>query len=134
MKQVYFPVLGLYPMVTAIVFMLIVGHSTPIANAAINDDEPKKALTIKDIMDQAHKQGLLKKVATEKATEAEVKTLHELYTKLAELTPPKGDQSNWVTKTKALVDAAQLAVDKDPKFKAKLKAASKCADCHKVHK
>jgi hypothetical protein len=37
------------------------GFSVQLATAAIEDDEPKKPLTIKDIMDQAHKQGLVKR-------------------------------------------------------------------------
>ena len=125
----------LFAFATLIICLLFAGSSNPAAAAIIFDDEePKKELTIKDIMDQAHKQGLVKKVATDKATEAETKTLHELYTKLAKLSPPRGDKASWDTKTKALVDAAKAAVDKDATFKAKLKAATKCADCHKLHK
>lgn len=98
------------------------------------DDAPKKELTIKDIMIEAHKKGLVKKVAIGKASDKENKRLHELYKKLQKLKPPKGDQKSWDTKTKALVDAAKAAVEKKENFKAKLKAATNCAQCHKVHK
>ena len=115
--------------------ILLAGFSPQATAAAFDDDDPpKKELTIKDIMKQAHKDGLLKKVATEKSTEKETKTLNDLYTKLAKLSPPKGDKVGWDAKTKALVDASKLAVAKDPTFKAKLKTATKCADCHKIHK
>ena len=102
---------------------------------------PKKALTIKEIMKKAHKPAkptdkiyLLKKVATGKATAAEAKQLHDYYKKLAKLKPTKGDQASWNAKTKALVDAAKAAVDKDANFKTKLTKASNCSSCHKVHK
>lgn len=116
--------------------IMLAGFTAQATSAAFidDDDPPKKALTIKDIMKKAHKDGLVKKVATGKATAEEKKSLHDYYTKLAKLTQPKGDKKSWDTKTKALVDAAKLAVDDDPTYKAKLKAASKCADCHKLHK
>lgn len=106
-----------------------------------DDDPPKAELTIKDIMVKAHKPAketesiyLLKKVATGKATEEEAKQLHAYYEKLAKLTPTKGDQAGWKTKTTALVAAAKAAMDKEEGFKAKLRTASNCAACHKVHK
>ena len=99
-----------------------------------DDDPPKEKLTIKVIMKEAHKDGLIKKVATGKASEKETKRLHELYTEMAKLSPPKGDKKSWDEKTKALVDSAKAAVDKDPKFKTKLKNASNCSACHKIHK
>lgn len=107
------------------------------------EQEPKKkpALTIKQIMNKAHKPAdanskiyLLKKVATGKATAAESKELHGYYEKLAKLKPAKGDQASWDAKTKALVDAAKAAVDGDANFKTKLSKATNCAACHKVHK
>ncbi len=102
-----------------------------------NQDEPpkeEKKLTIKDIMDQAHKKGLIKKVATGKASEAETKKLQTLYTALSKLSAPQGDKKSWEEKTKALVVAAKAAVDKDVDYATKLKAASNCTACHKIHK
>ena len=124
-----------------IVILVLVGSSfcaglaAQVPNSTTNqDDPPKKKLTIKDIMKEAHKDGLIKKVATEKATEKETKRLHKLYTELAKLSPPKGDKKSWDAKTKALVDSAKLAVEKDATFKTKLKNASNCTACHKLHK
>lgn len=99
-----------------------------------DDDPPKKKPTIKEIMKEAHKDGLIKKVATGKATEKQTKRLHELYKEMAKLSPPKGDKKSWDEKTKALVDSSKAAVDKDPNFKTKLKNASNCSACHKIHK
>jgi hypothetical protein len=118
----------------AILLILLVAIPVGAATAIADDDEPKKKLTIKEIMDVAHKKGLIKKVATDKASNEEKKKLHDLYTQMAKLKPPKGDQKSWESKTKALVKAAKAAVDKDATFKAKLKAASNCANCHNVHK
>ena len=109
--------------------------------AFADDDEPEAKLTIKQIMVKAHKPAkptessyLLKKVATGKASDEEAKQLHDFYTKLAALAPPKGEQANWTTKTTALVAAAKSAVDKEEGFKAKLRRASDCAACHEAHK
>ena len=122
------------------VFATMTAQASEPANAN-QDDTPKKELTIKEIMKKAHKPAkatekiyLLKKVATGKATAEETKELHELYKKLAKLKPTKGDQASWDTKTKALVEAAKAAVDKDANYKTKLQKATNCAKCHKVHK
>ena len=115
--------------------LLCAGLAAHVASLSANqDDPPEKRLTIKDIMKEAHKDGLIKKVATDKATKKETKRLHELYTEMAKLSPPKGDKKSWDEKTKALVDSAKAAVDKDPNFKTKLKNASNCSACHKLHK
>jgi len=98
----------------------------------LSDDDEK--LTIKKIMKLAHKDGLLKKVATGKATDPEIAELHKFYLAMPDLTPPKGDEKSWKDKTAALIEASQAAVDKDPKASALLKSATDCAACHKVHK
>ena len=88
-------------------------------------------LTISDIMKKAHKGGLLKRVQAPDASDADKKQLLEFYEALAKLDPPKGDKSEWAERTKAMVDAAALAVDDD---KSKLKRAVNCRDCHTYHK
>ena len=110
-------------------------------SAFADDDEPEEKMTIKQIMVKAHKPVketetiyLLKKVATGKASDEEATQLHDLYTKLAALTPPKGEKADWTTKTTALVAAAKSAVDKEEGFKAKLRRASDCTACHDAHK
>ena len=124
------------PVLVCLILLPVLGSTL-----SADDDPPKAELTIKDIMNKAHKPAeptesvyLLKKVATGKATEEEAKQLHTYYEKLAKLTPPKGEQESWTTKTTALVAAAKAAVDKEDGFKAKLGTASDCAACHKAHK
>lgn len=121
----------LLPLLAGFVCACLVTQS---ANVRGDDDPPKKKLTIKQIMKEAHKDGLIKKVATGKSTEKETKRLHKLYTEMAKLPAPKGDKKSWDEKNKALVTAAKAAVDKDAGFKAKLKTASNCSACHKIHK
>ena len=95
--------------------------------------QDKAKLTIGDVMEEAHESGLLKKVLEGKASKEEKAKLADLYTSLPLNKPPKGDDKSWKTKTTALLDAAK-AVVKDEKAIPKLKSASTCAACHKVHK
>ncbi len=98
---------------------------------AVDDNEK---LSIKEIMKRAHKSGLLKKVATGKATDSEIADLHRYYLAMPTLTPPAGGEKSWKNKTEALVAASQAAIDKDPAAGELLKSATDCAGCHKVHK
>ena len=107
------------------------GPRSDSVSSTLDDDEK---LTIKKIMKLAHKSGLLKKVATGKATDAEIAKLNHYYKAMPELTPPKGDAESWKTKTEALVKASQAAVDKDSNAGELLKSATNCASCHDVHK
>lgn len=103
------------------------------ATALSAEDEEEK-LTIKKIMKLAHKSGLLKKVATGKATDPEIAELHKFYLAMPKLAPPNGEDESWKKKTAALVEASKAAIDKDPNASALLKSATDCAACHKVHK
>src|SRR5262245_14736539 len=78
-----------------------------------NQASEKAKYTIPEVMAKAHKGGLMKKVASGKASDAEKKDLVELYTALSKNEPPKGDAADWKTKTKALVEAATKAADGD---------------------
>jgi hypothetical protein len=90
------------------------------------DEKPK--YTIKEVMKEAMKGGLCKKVATGKASKEEKDKLLEMFTALTQNKPPKGEADSWKTKTDALVSAA-----KGDDGKALGKAAM-CATCHEVHK
>ena len=72
------------------------------------DDKDAK-YTIKEVMKKAHKDGLLKKVASGKADEDERKELVVLYVALSQNKPPKGDADDWKEKTGAMVKAAKAA-------------------------
>ena len=94
--------------------------------ATAEDEKPK--YTIKQVMKTAMKGGLLKKVASGKASEEEEKTLTEMLVALSKQEPPKGEAESWKKKTEALVKAA-----KDPSHDGLGKAAN-CGACHKAHK
>jgi hypothetical protein len=97
-------------------------------------DTPK--YTIKEVMKKAHgKDGILNKVKSEKASDAEAKTLVEMYVALSKSTPPKGDADDWKKKTGAMVEGAKLYVDgKKDDAVTKLNAATNCKACHAQHK
>ena len=90
--------------------------------------------TVKKVMKEAHKEGLLKTVTEGKASAEQKKELLELYTELSEAKPPKGEDKSWEEKTKALVDAAQSAVDGKEGAGEQLKKAANCKACHEAHK
>jgi hypothetical protein len=74
------------------------------------DDKPK--YDIETIMDKAHGEKndkLLKKVLTDKASDAEKKELLELYVELGKNKPDKGSKESWKKKTDALA-AVQLQI------------------------
>ena len=114
------------PYIGAVLALFIAGLGTFHA-------QDKAKLTIPEVMDEAHESGLLKKVLEGKASKEEKAKLADLYVSLPLNKPPKGDAKSWKTKTTALLDAAK-AVTKDDKAIPKLKSASTCAACHKVHK
>jgi hypothetical protein len=93
-----------------------------------------KKIAIKEVMKVAMKGGLVTKVVEGKATEEEKKKLAGLIAALHENKPPKGEQSSWDAKTKALVDAANDVLAGKEGAGAKLKAAADCKGCHSAHK
>jgi hypothetical protein len=99
---------------------------------AREDDKPK--FTIKEVMKTAHKEGLLKKVVSGAASEAEKKELLELYTALSQNKPPKGEIEDWKAKTKAIVKATKEVIADDKSGINDLKKATMCKACHEVHK
>jgi mono/diheme cytochrome c family protein len=95
-------------------------------------DETKAS--IKEVMKVAMKGGLTKKVAEGKATEQEKKQLAGLFAALHSNKPPKGEQSSWDDKTKALVDAANDVLAGKAGAGEALGKAANCAACHSAHK
>ena len=91
-------------------------------------------ITIKQVMQKAHKGGLKDKVAKGQASDAEKAELLKLYKALATNKPPKGEQESWNAKTKSLVTAAQAAVDGKDNAGALLMKAANCKACHDAHK
>jgi surface antigen len=99
---------------------------------SLAQDKPK--YSIKEVMKTAHKGGLMKKVASGKATAEEKKQLLEFYEALAANKPPQGDEAEWKTQTAVLVAAARAAAEGKEGAAEKLTDLVKCADCHKTFK
>src|SRR5262249_37950585 len=97
----------------------------------VRADDPKP---IKDIMEQAHKQGLRKKVLDGKARDDEKKTLLALYEDLAKNKPPQGDEGAWKKKTEAIVKAAKSVSEGNKAALKTLTTATDCKACHKDFK
>ena len=89
--------------------------------------------TIKEVMKLAHKDGLLKKVLADDATQEEKLKLLDLYVSMYEGKPSKGETESWHRYAGASVlAAAKVAAGRDAL--PELKKATACAGCHKAHK
>ena len=100
--------------------------------ATAQDDKPK--YTIKEVMQKAHKGGLMKKVASGQGTKEDAQQLVEMYNALGKNKPPKGEAASWEEKTKALIAAAQDVVDGKQGAGPRLQQAANCMACHSAHK
>jgi cytochrome c553 len=94
----------------------------------VAQDNPK--YTIKEVMKEAHKSGLYKKVGEGKANKEEKEKLVELYTALPQNKPPKGDAAEWKKQTEAMLSAAKGSAKDDKDEQAKLLSIVKCQECH----
>lgn len=100
------------------------------------DKDKKPKYTIKDVMKKAHKgpDALLKKVESGKASKDEMKELVTMYKSLEMNKPPKGEEAAWKKRTKALVAAANAAIEEKKDASDLLKKATNCKNCHDAHK
>lgn len=98
-------------------------------DSAIGGEKPK--FTIKEVMKEAHKDGLLNKVKKGEGDKKDAERLLELYTALSKNTPPQGEKDSWKKFTDAVVAAAKDAVKGDTKT---LNKAVNCKGCHGTHK
>ena len=104
--------------------------------ASFSQARVDEELTIKAIMKEGYKgdASLSKKVGGGTATADEKKRFLVINEALAKGKPPKGEAASWETKTKALVEASQAAIDGKDNASDLLKAAGNCKACHEVHK
>lgn len=114
----------------AILILALVGPSTFQAR----QDTSKAKPTIKDVMKEAHKDGLLKKVVSGKADKGEQEKLLELYKALAESKPPKGEAKDWKEKTDAILKATKDLIGGEKAAAKELIKATNCKACHEAHK
>lgn len=97
-------------------------------------DEEEKKYTTNEVMKLAHKDGLLKKVATGEASGDEKKQLVVYYKAMAKNKPPVGEEESWKERTKLLIEAAEAAVKGEEDASERLLKASNCKACHDLHK
>lgn len=111
--------------------MIVAGLIT-VATAA-DDEKPVAKHSTKEVMKDAHKSGLIKKVVGKTASDEERDQLVELYIAMAQNDAPKGSQKDWKILTSRLVVAAADAAE-DPENVDALKKVTNCGACHKAHK
>lgn len=99
-------------------------------------DATKAKYSIEEVMEVLHKgqTNVGKKVAAGQGTKEDFAKLVEYYESLPLSKPPKGDQTSWDTKSKALLDAAKALQAGKPDALAAYKQAVNCKACHNVHR
>jgi hypothetical protein len=112
----------------------LLAAAPPVSCLDSQRQDQEKQYTIAEVMKLAHKDGLLKKVATGKANDEEKKLLVTLYKSMAGNKPPRGDEESWKEKTVLLVAAAESAQKAEEGFADKLVKATDCKSCHDEHK
>ena len=101
---------------------------------AEDEEKPKSKYTIKEVMKNVNKDGLLKKVVAGDATQEDKVKLLDNYIALVETKPEKGDNASWQRLAGgAALAAAKVVVGRDGAIE-ELKVASNCKACHSVHK
>ena len=106
----------------------------PVVSVFAADEEDGPKHSIKEVMKEANKGGLLKKVTSGEATQDEKLQLLDYYVSLVESKPEKGDMNSWNELAgKSALAAAKVAVGREGATE-ELKAATNCAACHKIHK
>jgi hypothetical protein len=114
--------------------VLIAGAALVITVGSDAGEKKEPKHTIKEVMKEAHKGGLMKKVATGKASDEEKKELVELYTSLSQNKPPMGDETEWKEQTTKMLKAAKAAAQGDNKAAMALLKIVNCGACHKKFK
>jgi hypothetical protein len=105
-----------------------------LAWAQAEGEAPKPKHTIEEVMEQAHKDGLLNKVAEGQASADEKSLLLDLYVSLAENDPPRGDVESYKKLANgAALAAARVVVGREG-AEAQIKRAVNCAACHRDHR
>ncbi|WP_145385348.1 hypothetical protein [Stieleria neptunia] len=101
---------------------------------AADDDSDKPKFKTKQVMKEAFKGPLLKKVAGGDGSAEDAKKLHAMLVALSKNEPPRGEEKSWKELTGALVKAGKAAVEGDADAGAMLKKAANCKACHSKHK
>ncbi|HVR76397.1 MAG TPA: hypothetical protein VMT52_18860 [Planctomycetota bacterium] len=119
--------------ISCAVFLSFIGAGFAVG-LAVEEVEKRAKYPIKQVMKEAHKDGLWKKVTEGKGSKEEKARLLELYTSLWDNAPPKGDEASWTKKTGTVVVAAAKVLLEQDKAVDELKGAVNCKACHDTHK
>lgn len=114
------------PILTALLTLGLLGLSLQ----SYGQEKEKPKYTIKEVMNRAHKGGLVKKVVDGKANKQEKDELLALYVALNQNKPPKGDPKKWDEMTMAIVNATKDFLAGKEGAKQELIKAVRCAQCH----
>lgn len=90
--------------------------------------------TIAQVMQEAHDNKLYRSLFKTPVDSAVAERLTLLYASLPLQTPPEGEDESWQQRSTALVTAAQMVIDGDPKGAAAIRKAVNCNSCHSRHK
>ena len=113
-----------------VLMLMVIGLVTVQPAGAAPKAPAEPANTIKDVMKKAHKDGLLKKVTDNQATDEEKKQLLDLYIDMLEGTPKKGEKGDWVMAAgRSVVAASKVVVGREGAID-ELKEATNCKACH----
>ncbi len=108
--------------------LVLAGLMLGVAGLGMAREEEKPKYTIKQVMKEAMKGGLLKKVASGEGDKEDSAKLVELFTALADDKPSKGDLDTWKEKTTALLKATKAGDGKA------MQKAANCKACHDIFK
>jgi hypothetical protein len=117
-----------------LIAVVVVGFGWVAVSLTTGAEDAKPKHTIKEVMKEAHKGGLMKKVVKGEASAEEKAQLVGLYEALAANKPPKGEEGSWKEKTAALIAHAKDAAAGKEGAGAALEKAASCMGCHSVHK
>jgi len=111
------------------------GLTATLSVADDKDDEKKPKHTIKEVMKEQKKGGLLPKVLSGEASDEEKKQLLDMYISMLEAKPPKGEMESWQKLAGAsALAAAKVVVGREGALDELKKSGGACAACHKAHK
>ena len=113
--------------------VLLVASFAWLAPGARGEDvKPPPKLTIKQIMEKAHKgrNSIVRRVQNGQGTPSEISQLLSYYKMMEDEKPPKGDPADWKSQIEALVQATQALKANEPGALGKFKSAVSCKACH----
>ncbi|TWT36558.1 hypothetical protein KOR34_14640 [Posidoniimonas corsicana] len=128
-----------YPLVSSLLLGLsLLLAAPPSAKAPAGPSnaaaDPSSDEVIAEVMQEGMTSGLAKRVAKGEEPVEGRRELLELFQRLEGTSPSIGHQADWDKRVKALVAAAEDAVDDKEGYAKRLRKAVNCGACHKAHR